>query len=237
MYYKISSQNIAFKPPPTPSSSSHNLRVRTPHDVEVGLAVVADGISRAAILYLILVRPALIERTIGGRAEFAWTRGVLGIDCEAVVAAHDGEIVGGALNAVECTVAELEERLRSPLGCGGLVGRARDAHANALVRGLESAVGACWDVDGLGDGVHGEAGADLVDAEAHVRAAVVVDGDIESIAAGSGAWDWRGSGSAVQMLMAVAGVRNGTRRESQAQEERNALGAHFEGWLRVKNNE
>ena len=210
MYYKISSQNIAFKSPPTPSSSSHNSR-GTPHDVEVGLAVVADGISGAAIRYLIRVRPALAERAIGGRAVFAWARRVRWVYCEAVVTAHDGEIVGSTIDAIECAVAELEERLRGPLRCGGLVGRARDAHANALVRGLESAVGASWDVHGRGDGVHGESGADLVDAEAHVRAAVVVDGDIEGIAAGSGAWDWRGSSSAVQMLMAVAGVRNGTR--------------------------
>jgi hypothetical protein len=41
----------------------------------------------------------------------------------------------------------------------------------------------------------------------------------------------------VQVLVAIAGVRNGTRRESEAQDEREGLGAHFEGWLLVNGNE
>ena len=199
--------------------------------------MVADGVSRAAIAHLVLVRPALVQRALGGSAGFAGASSVLGVHCKAVVTSHDGEIVGGALDAVERAVSELEERLRGPLGGSAFVGGARDAHANALVRGLEGAIAACGDGDGLGDGVHGEAGADLVDAEAHVGAAVVVDGDVEGVAAGCGAWDWRGSCGAVQVLMAIAGVRNGARRESEAQEERDCLGAHFEGWLLVNGNE
>lgn len=83
-------------------------------DLEVHLAVVADGVCGAAVLDLVGVGPALGQVAVVGRALLLGALGLGRVDGEAdvvVAAFHDGDVVGSAVEAVVFAVAELEEGL------------------------------------------------------------------------------------------------------------------------------
>jgi hypothetical protein len=102
--------------------------------------MVADRISRASILGLIGVRPALVQRAVPGEASLAGTllrtfaiRNRISADADIAIAAlHDREVVSRAFCASILTVAELEESLSLPLAGSAPFGVARETHAKVF---------------------------------------------------------------------------------------------------------
>jgi hypothetical protein len=162
--------------------------LRTEDNLKVRLAMIADRISRAAILSLVRVGPALIQRAIPREASLARTlAGALSIrdrinaHANVLVAArkHQAQVVSAPLEAVVLAVAELEQGLGRPLASSAPLGVAGETHAEVFVGSDDGAHFLGGDVDGLGALEHVEAAVDLVEGELLGPGAVVPDVDVE----------------------------------------------------------
>lgn len=164
---------------------------RAEDDGEVGHALHAGGIGWRADVDLVLVRPALRQRAVpweAGLALAAATARAVGDRCglEAdvrVAALHHAQVVGDALHAHERSVAVLKESLGVPLVANRPFGVARQTHAGLLVRRSNDTLALRWDVLNVGLLDHLEVRGDLVESEALVEGAVVVDVDVEGAGA------------------------------------------------------
>lgn len=158
-------------------------------DLEIRLAVVADGISRAAILDLVRVGPALRQWTVPGEASLA--RALLGalavgnrIDTNAnirITALHDRKVISSALLTSVLAIAKLEKSLNLPLLRSAPFRVTGKAHAEVLERRLDCVHFLGIDVGRLGALDHLEAGCDLVEGDLLSPGAVVPDVDVESV--------------------------------------------------------
>lgn len=116
---------------------------RTKHDLKISLAVVANRISRATIINLIRVGPALIQRAFPRKTSLTKTLlGALtvvdGIRSNAdifIAALHDRKVVSCAVLASILAVAKLEKSLRLPLSGSAPFGVAGEAHAEIFEGG------------------------------------------------------------------------------------------------------
>lgn len=166
---------------------------RAEDNLEVGLAFVADGISRRAVGGLVRVGPALGESAVARRADLAGALVVgLAVDgrvnCEADIllgALHEGKVVSSAILAGVLGVAELEESLVLPLAGGAPLGVAGDAHANGLEVGGDGLGSVAGNADGAHLLEHLEVASDLVHAKVLLGGALVADLDVEGIGAGA----------------------------------------------------
>jgi len=149
--------------------------------------MVANGISRAAVLSLVWVGPALVQRAVPGEAGLARTLlGALSIGDRVgtdagifVRTLHDGEVVGTPILTGVLAVAEFEQSLVLPLAGSAPLGMAGKAHAEIFVRS-DDGVHLLWsDVGGLGALEHLEAAGDLIESELLGEGAVVPDIDVE----------------------------------------------------------
>lgn len=184
--------------------------------------MIANCISRAAILGLIRVGPTLVQRAVPGEADLART--LLGavsvgdrVDADAdvlVAAIYDGEVVRRAVLAGVLAVAEFEEGLRLPLACSAPLGVAGQPHAQVFVRGDEGVLLLWGDVGGLGALEHLEVAGDLVETELLSEGAVVPDVDVE-----------RAAGAALDKSV-VNGSGCGHQGEQRGEEQ--ACGVHVE---------
>lgn len=170
-------------------SQAATVHLRAENDLEVRLAVIANGVSRAAILDLVWVSPALIKRALPREARLA--QALLrpfavgdGVDADAnvaVAAFHDGEVVSSAVFAGILAVAELDKGLGLPLPSSAPFCVTREADAKILVRSSDG-VHLLWgDVDRLRAFEHLEAAGDLVKRELLGERAVVPDVDVERV--------------------------------------------------------
>lgn len=170
-------------------------------DLEVGLAVVADRISRAAVLCLIRVGPALVQRAVPWEASLARTLlGALavrdGISANAnvaIAAFHDGKIVSSTVHASVLTVAKLEKSLCLPLTSSAPFGVAGKTHAEILEGSGDGELllgrNVCW----LRALEHLEVSGDLVKSDLLGEFAVVPDVHVESscVALDESVFYWR----------------------------------------------
>jgi hypothetical protein len=162
---------------------------RTKDDLEVGLAEVADRISRTSILSLIRVRPALVQRAVPGETSLAGTllgalavRDRVSTDTNIAIAAlHDGEVVSRTVLAGILTVAEFEKSLSLPLTGGAPFGVAGETHAKVFEGSGDSDHLFGRDVRWFGAFEHLEATSDLVESDLLGERTVVPDIDVESI--------------------------------------------------------
>jgi hypothetical protein len=208
----------------------------TPDNVEVGLSLVANGVSWAADVDLRLAGPTLVCCAAGRRTKLAWARGVLGVAGNALIATHDREIVCGSVDAVKSAVAELEECLRWPLSCCALVGGRGHAHANAVEWRGDRAVLTWFNGDWRGDLVHVEARVNLEDAEGLGGGAVVVHGNGEVVTASAGRWHRSGDRCRIAVLVSVVCCTiewDGRCRKGEAHNERGCGRSHLVGLLLV----
>jgi hypothetical protein len=168
-------------------SQLSKLTLRTEDNLKVRLAMVAHRISRTAILSLVRVGPALIQRAVPREASLARTlAGAVsigdGIDANANVLAtalHHAEIISRSAKAVVLAVAEFEQGLMRPLACSAPLGVAGEAHAEVFVGSDDGGHLLGSDVDGLGALEHVEAAVDLVEGKLFGPGAVVPDVDVE----------------------------------------------------------
>jgi hypothetical protein len=160
------------------------LRRRAEDDFEVHLAGVADSVSGAAVLALVGVGPGLVQVAVVERAFLGRALGLGGVDGHSDVgrdAVHDGDVVGGAFEAVVRAVAEFEESLGFPDAGEAPFGVAGEAHADALVGGGDGVGLVLADGDGVADLERLEGRGDFVDAELLAGVAVVDDLDVEGV--------------------------------------------------------
>lgn len=199
--------------------------LRAEDNLEVGLAVVADGVSRAAVLGLIRVGPALgrvaaVRIALLARAIVCVAGAVhSGVDGKADVAftsLHEGEVVSSAVHVAHLTVAELSKSLSLPLAGRAPLSVAGEAQADVLEGSRDGLGLVLSDGDRLRGGVdHVEASSDFVQAKVLGGRAVVGNLDVEGV---GGAWlDVGGS----------VGDRDGCCRQGEQGTEEPACGIHF----------
>lgn len=122
------------------NKKAQNSGSRTKHDLKVRLTIVADRISRATIINLIRVRPALIQRAFP--RETSLTKTLLGAltvvdgirsNTDIFVAAlHDRKVVSCAVLASILAVTKFEKGLCLPLSGCAPFGVAGEAHAEVF---------------------------------------------------------------------------------------------------------
>jgi len=219
---------------------------RAEGDLEVGLALVADGVGGGAVGDLVRVGPALAEREavlLGADLDLALVAAVavverLDLDADLLVrAGHHADIVGNALDAAPATVAELGKRLGSPLGSGALVGGSGQPQANVLVVGGDLGVTTRSDLSRLALGVHLEVAGDLEQTEVLGVGALVVDMEgvsvVTRLQGGVTCGMLEAVVTAVQVLVVVANVGDGIDADGcQNGSKSNSLGEHgvWIGW-------
>jgi hypothetical protein len=202
-----------------------SIYLRAEDNLEIHLAVVANTVSWTAIRHLVRVGPALRRVAVAWVADLVGAVAAVGAVGEdgvhsnaniALAAFHDGEIVSGALEAVVCAVAELEEGLWGPLTGGTQLSMTGKTHANALVRGRDGLRLALCDGNGVAGLEHLEGSGDFVDAKVLLGRAVVADLDVEGIGTAAG--------GATRDEVGVDGFGCCGQREQRAEEQ--ACGVH-----------
>lgn len=166
---------------------AHTLDSRTEDNLEVCLAVVADRVSRAAILDLVWVCPTLAQWAVPREASFARTLlrafavgNRVGSDTNVAIAAlHNRKIISSTLLAGVLAVAEFEKSLNLPLGGSAPFCVAGETHAEVFERCLDCdhflGCNVCW----LRAFDHFEAAGDLVESNLLGERTVVPDIDVE----------------------------------------------------------
>jgi len=133
---------------------------RAPNDLEVLLALVADGVGWAASSGLIGTSPGFGEGAAARGADLglALRRGRVGSDTLILSSTHDGQVVRGTGHLEVSGVAELEQCLGLPLGVGALISCGREAHADFGERSLNDGRAVGLDLDGAGHCGHLKSG-------------------------------------------------------------------------------
>ena len=167
-----------------PDSTEAFTDLRAVDHSEVSQALVAHGVSWAAVRILIWVRPALVQRAVVRVANFARAGRIRWVDCDANVrgaAFHDRQVISRAILAFIVAVAELEQRLRVPLASSAPLSHTRETHAGRCVRCRDRVRHARSDVDRGRHLDRVEGGGDLVERELLSVGAVVQHVDVEGL--------------------------------------------------------
>jgi len=152
---------------------------RAEGNLEVGQALVAHSVGRAAVIDLIGVGPSFAGAAVVREADFTGASRVAGLDGDALLAAgHDRQVIGGAGQVRPGAVAELEKSLGCPL-----VLVHRQAQAGLLEWGLDGARVTRADGRGRRHLVDRELRRDLVDGKSVGLVAMVVDMEVEGVRA------------------------------------------------------
>jgi hypothetical protein len=197
-------------------------------NLERGLALVADGIGRAAVRLLVRLGPALRRRTVSRRAHFARALlAGLAIDSRVnsnahvvLTPLHNANIIGCAVLAAVRAVPELEQGLVLPLRGDAFVGVCGDSHAGVF-EGRGDGLGSV-SVDGdWGHALeHLKGAGDLVHAEVFGGGALVADFDLEGVGGGRGA-------ARDVLVLVVVGEGGGCCRQGEEGAEEPVAGVHF----------